>query len=254
MLKAVLLDLDNTMVLFSEPQFYQRYFKRIGPFFADLFNPKAFIERMIRATRGLKDNNGQKLNVDHFLDFLTAGNVPAQREQVWQRFIQFYTQEYDRIERQVSAPEGLGKTLDFLTASGLTLVLASNPIFPEFVHQKRMAWVGIAPTDPWTLITHIGNMSYVKPRSGYFLEISRMIAIPPQQCLMVGNDALNDMAAGRVGMHTFLTTDVEALDYGSLQMTVAREDPPPLTPPDFSGRFKELPRIVTQLSNGSKAT
>jgi hypothetical protein len=40
MLKAVLTDLDNTLVLFDEVPFHQRYFDKLGRCFADLFSPE----------------------------------------------------------------------------------------------------------------------------------------------------------------------------------------------------------------------
>ena len=250
MLKAVLLDLDNTMVLFDEPGFYKQYFKRIAPFFSDLFPNGDFLERMLQATQALKENSGTQPNVDHFMNTLTQETEALQRERIWDRFVEFYRNEYDNIPRQVRAPGGLRETLAHLSGKGLKLVLASNPIFPEFVHIKRAAWVGIEPTFPWALVTHIENMSYVKPHTGYYRQIGTMIGVPPEQCLMVGNDPLNDMAAGKAGMATYLTTDGDRMDYASLQMTVGREDPPAPSPPDFTGPFREVPRVVRQLARG----
>jgi len=249
MLKAILLDLDNTMALFDEPGFYKRYFKRIAPYFSDLFPAGDFLKRMIRATQDLKENDGRLSNQEHFMATLARGAAEDQRGRIWRRFVKFYQEEYDRIERDVTAPPGLQETLDRLVARKLKLVLASNPIFPRSVHQKRAAWVGIDPAFPWDLVTHIANMRYVKPRSGYFRQISAMLGIPPEQCLMVGNDPINDMAAGRTGMKTYLTTDGKRVDYASLQMTVDREHPPAPIQPDFSGKFREITRVIARLAD-----
>jgi FMN phosphatase YigB (HAD superfamily) len=46
------------------------------------------------------------------------------------------------------------------------------------------------------LITHLDNSTYVKPRVEYYHQISDAIGRPPQACIMVGNDAINDMVAG----------------------------------------------------------
>ena len=253
MLKALLLDLDNTLVLFDEPAFYQGYFRRIAPFFADLIPPETFLKRLVKATRSLKISDGRQTNVQRFMTALTkedkAGiNTQMRRHAIWQRFIQFYEEEYDRIEVVPDTPDGLHVTLEFLAGLDLNLVLASNPIFPEMLYFKRLAWAGIAPEFPFHLITHIENMSYVKPHTGYYLEICRLIDLSPAQCLMVGNDAVNDMAAGKAGMHTYLTTDADVVDFTSLQMTVERADADTIPPPAYQGPFKGVPRIVRRLS------
>jgi FMN phosphatase YigB (HAD superfamily) len=251
MLKAVLIDIDNTMVLFDEPEFYKRYFKHIAPFFRDFYPPKEFLDRLIRGTRSLKNNDGSQTNVKHFLEVFSTGDREARKLSLWRRFQQFYAEEYGQIAREAKAPEGLLETLIFLKKSGVKLVAASNPIFPEEVHIARMDWVGIQTDFPWDLITHVENMSFVKPRSGYYREISTMIGLPPECCLMVGNDALNDMAAGRIGMKTYLTTDISEVNYASLQLTVEQEDSQSGFSPDFTGPFSLVPQTVANLMGGS---
>jgi FMN phosphatase YigB (HAD superfamily) len=46
MLKDVLFDLDNTLVLYDEARFYEGYFRAISPLFSDLFSPEQFRERL----------------------------------------------------------------------------------------------------------------------------------------------------------------------------------------------------------------
>ena len=77
-----------------------------------------------------------------------------------------------------------------------------------------------------------------------------MLAVPPEQCLMVGNDPLNDMAAGAAGMKTYLTTDGKQVDYTSLQMTVDQKNPPVPILPDFTGPLRDVPRIARRLAEG----
>ena len=50
-------------------------------------------------------------------------------------------------------------------------------------------------------------MHYCKPRLEYYEEICYKIKEKPENCLMVGDDPVNDMVVGKMGMKTFLTTD-----------------------------------------------
>jgi FMN phosphatase YigB (HAD superfamily) len=247
MLKAVLLDLDNTMVLYDEPTFYQRYFVRICRAFADIFPPDEFQARVLRATMALLHNTGEVSNRHFFLQRFLHGQSDREDE-IWRRFLDFYDTEYDRIEVEPTVPLGLDHVLGALQERGLKLVVASNPIFPLTVQRKRMAWGGV-DRYRFDLVTSIENMSFVKPRVEYYGQICEKIGEAPANCLMVGNDPVNDMVATGAGIKTFLTTDVGEIDYASL--TLAGDKPgrsAPIPPPDFTGPFAEVIAAVCRLA------
>ena len=249
MLRAVLLDLDNTLVLFDELAFYKRYFEAVCPFFADLFPRNAFLERLLSATAALAENDGSRKNSRFFMDRFTDG-CSISGEEIWLRFMRFYDEAYGGIESGASAVEGLNEVLDDLRDSGLELVMASNPIYPLAAMATRMAWAGI-DMERFRLVTHIDNMSFVKPRMEYYRQACQQIDMPPEACLMVGNDPVNDMSAGLAGLHTFLTTDAGAVDYASLRPDSAtRPDDRPPPEPDGTGPFIEVPRMVERLMQG----
>lgn len=205
MLKAVLLDLDNTLILFDEPGFYQRFFEKMAPAFSDLMPADRLARKTVEATMALKENNGTMLNRDWFTRAFDAGeNLPMER--FWERWLSFYRDTYAPFGITVTVPPGQSDTIDRLAQSGLILAIASNPIFPRIALERRMAWGGIDPA-PFSLLTNMDNMSFVKPREGYFRSISEKIGVAAEDCLMVGNDPVNDMAAAAAGMATYLTTD-----------------------------------------------
>lgn len=244
MLTAVLLDLDNTLVLFDETAFYLRYMERITPFFEDLLPAPTFQDRLLRGIRALRRNDGQTTNLDFFLDVFCDG-LGDQRQAIWERFICFYETEYDRIPVAFERPDGLQAVIASLKRHNLKLVVATNPIFPRLAQEKRMAWVGLTP-DHFTLLTHIENMRYAKPHPEYYRQICAMIQAPPEQCLMVGNDGINDMIAGTVGLKTFQTTEAGVIDYRAVTRgRNVREGES--HPADFSGPLAQVPAVVARL-------
>ena len=246
MLKAVLLDLDNTMVIFNEPLFYQRYLEAVSRSFTDVMAAEDFSTHLLNAIGALRKNSGDMSNLAYFLNAFSDG-TDMDSELIWERFEQFYRNVYDTIPVQASNPEGLVKTLDRLRQSEMKLVVATNPIFPLDVQIRRMAWVGIDQM-PFDLITHIGNMSFVKPNLGYYRQICATIGLSPEQCLMVGNDPANDIVAGKAGLITYLTTDAAEVDYSSLTNKTKR----PTTfdaedAPDYTGPFARVISVVADL-------
>ena len=205
MLTAILFDLDNTLILFDEARFYQEYFRSIETLFTDLMPADTFRKRLITATHALLQNNGEMTNAEYFLKAFNEQSA-NRRDKLWNRFLHFYETEYDKIKVNVTLPDDLHETFDKIVRTGLKLVLATNPIFPFNVQTKRLAWAGLDHSH-FDLVTHIENMSFCKPRIEYYLEICRKIDEPPEACLMVGNDPINDMIAARAGLKTYLTDD-----------------------------------------------
>ena len=67
-------------------------------------------------------------------------------------------------------------------------------------------WAGLTPTD-FELYTTYENIGFCKPNPSYYLEITSRLNVAPEECLMVGNDVTEDMAAKSAGMEVFLLTD-----------------------------------------------
>jgi len=252
MLKAILFDLDNTLVLYDEARFYQGYFRSIEKLFADVMPADFFVERLISSVRALVQNNGEVTNAEYFKDVFAQGFM-EKRDELWNRFFYFYDTEYDKLETNFTLPNNLHETMNNIVQTGLKLVLASNPIFPFNVHMKRLAWAGLDHL-PFDMVTHIENMSFCKPRIEYYLEICKKINESPEACLMVGNDPVNDMVAAHTGIKTYLTNDSKdswkvKVDVDEVLRDLQLADIPE---PDFKGPLLELPHVVQQCIKSRK--
>lgn len=232
MLKAVLFDLDNTLIHFGERQFFQSYIPAIAKAFADVMPSDVFIKRLLISTQAILENNGRMPNVDCFMNVFCAG-YEEHRNEFWKRFMRFYETEYDQFQSLASLPNGAREMLLKLKERALKLVIASNPIWPSVAQNKRLAWAGLADFQ-FDLVTHIENMSYCKPQIDYYREICSKIGEHPQSCLMVGNDPVNDMVVATIGMKTYLVTDVDASGL-ELSQTAYRIAPTNIPRPDFQG-------------------
>ena len=247
MLKAVLFDLDNTLILFEEEKFLMGYYPVLSARFAGIFPDGQFAERLMKATVALRDNDGSKINRELFLGvFCDSFNV--NRDEVWARFEQFFCQDFDMFRDAVTAAPGAEKAFKYVKGRGLKIVVATNPIWPLVVQKKRLAWAGLGDIDV-DLITNIDNMSYCKPQLGYFLQICQLTGVKPGECLMVGDDPANDMVAARTGMRTFQTTDSRAYSQKPLELSkqVIGNDLEGIPPADFSGLLADVPRAVDAL-------
>ena len=69
-----------------------------------------------------------------------------------------------------------------------------------------MRWAGLEPSD-FELYTTYEDFSHCKPNPAYYRDVCARIGLAPEACLMVGNDAMEDMVAETLGMEVFLLTD-----------------------------------------------
>jgi FMN phosphatase YigB (HAD superfamily) len=252
MLKAILFDLDNTLIYFDELKFYKRYLSQVSQEFADMMPLELFEKKLLSATQELMDNHGEMPNAEYFMSIFCKG-FEEQRNEIWKRFVRFYEKEYDRFQTLVSVPKGIREVFLQLQKKKLKLVIASNPMWPLDVQMKRLSWAGIGDLH-FDLVTHIENMSYCKPRIEYYEEICVKMDERPEACLMVGNDPINDMIVATIGMKTFLIIDRFHFDESSLEMSrKIRIDPKTEIPvPDFKGSLSEVPDAVDALLRNSR--
>jgi len=72
-LEGILFDLDNTLILFDETEFFDHYFRIISQSFSDIMPHELFLNKLMDATRVLLENDGRTLNVHCFMNFFAQG-------------------------------------------------------------------------------------------------------------------------------------------------------------------------------------
>ena len=157
MLRAVLFDLDNTLIHFDEREFFEAYIPRISTVFSDMMPLETLITKLLLSTQMLVNNNGQMSNAEYFMSSFSQG-YEGYKEEIWKRFIKFYETEFDRFQALVSVTPGVREVFVKLKKTGVKLVIASNPIWPQIVQMKRLSWAGLGDWN-FELVTHIENMS-----------------------------------------------------------------------------------------------
>jgi FMN phosphatase YigB (HAD superfamily) len=235
MLKAVLFDLDNTLIFFDEIKFANLFFPLIAARFADVMPADKFGERLMLATLTAQKNDGAMTNKERFLQEFTRGNAIT-GDEVWQRFEGFYEEDFDRLKQTVVAAEHACRVFEEIRKKGVKIVIATNPMLPLNAQMKRISWAGLNGGE-LALITHIDNMRYCKPHLGYFRQICDLIGESPEDCLMVGDDPANDMVAAKIGMKTYKTVD--SLDHVEKPLELSRHviggNTEGIPPADFEG-------------------
>jgi len=204
--KAVLFDLDGTLIPMDQKGFTIEYFKLITETFTPLgYEPKQLMEGVWKGTDAMLANDGRESNETVFWRRFAElcgdrvyGDKPA--------FDEFYRTEFQKLRPQCGFEPKSAGLIQGLKEKGLRLVVATNPIFPLTAMECRVRWAGLDPSD-FEFITGYEISSFCKPNPLYYTEIAGRLGLPPEECLMIGNDATEDMVARTVGMDVFLLTN-----------------------------------------------
>lgn len=206
MIDTILFDLDGTLLPIEEGPFIKMYFGLLSDKFLHLgITKEKFIEAIVSGTVIMRKNDGSKTNEDAFWDFFSQ-KIGYRKSDIEDIFINFYSNDFDLVKASSNENPLAKEVVKILKSKNYNLVVATNPLFPRIAVEKRIAWAGLDVND-FSFITSYENSFYSKPSLNYYENILKNINKKPEQCMMVGNDAKEDMAASKLGIKTYLLVD-----------------------------------------------
>lgn len=206
MLNTILFDLDGTLIPFVQDEFIKAYFgamvKKLTPMGYD---GEKLIAALWKGTAAMLANDGSRTNRQRFWEQFTQelGMAAIVLESILE---DFYTQEFDTVRAVLREKADHSGLIRSLREKGYSLILATNPIFPAVAVATRLGWVGLRPED-FDYVTTYENSRYSKPNPDYYRAILEQVGRPAEDCLMVGNNPVDDMSALQAGIPVFLVTD-----------------------------------------------
>ncbi len=205
-IKTVLFDLDGTLLPMDQDEFTRGYFSLLAQKMAPRgYDAEKLVDAVWSGTAAMVKNDGSKTNEKAFWQRFSEifGNKVFDD---YPLFEEFYENEFNGAQKCCGFNPQSAETVKKLKAAGIRAALATNPIFPAIATESRIRWAGLDPSD-FELYTTYENMSHCKPNPAYYSDIIEMLALKPEETLMVGNDVSEDMIAEGLGMKVFLLTD-----------------------------------------------
>lgn len=203
---TVLFDLDGTLLPFRQDDFIRSYFGRLVRKALPLgFEQDTLVKAVWAGTGAMVENDGRDLNCNVFWALFTR-LTGRSREELEPVFNEFYANEFDGAREVLASRPDHSGFIRALRRRDCSVVLATNPLFPPVAVETRLRWVGLASAD-FDFITTYDNSRRCKPNPDYFRDILAAVGRRAEECVMVGNNASEDMAALDLGMDGFLVTD-----------------------------------------------
>lgn len=205
-IKAVLFDLDGTLLPLDQDFFVKTYLTKLcAKMAAHGYDPQILAKNIWNGTYAMIKNDGLMTNEQRFWNtFAAAYGEDIRKDEPL--FDEYYRNEFGSVQAVCGFTEESAKLVHRLQSMGITVILATNPVFPAIATNQRIVWAGLTPED-FALVTTYENSSYCKPNPQYYQAILDQFNLDPADCLMVGNDVSDDMSAATIGMKTFLLTN-----------------------------------------------
>ena len=203
-IKAILLDLDDTLLRNDTEPFIQAYFESLTAHVASLCTPNQFMHALNMGTRAMLVNDGQDTTNreafnDAFFRLLDCDHAALESF-----IMDYYKNAYENLQPLTSPMPGARALVSLCVASGLQVAIATQPVFPLVAVQARLRWANVGADEfAYDWVTSYETSRACKPHPQYFIDIATRLGCVPSECLMVGDSPDTDLPANRAGLKTF---------------------------------------------------
>jgi len=195
MLKAILFDLDDTLLGNPMETFMPAYFQALAGYAAHLISPERLLFELMRASRAMMSNDGSGSTNEEAFAALFYPALGYERAELEPLFEQFYAKEFPKLRSLMQLRPEARPLVEWGFERGLQVVIATNPLFPRTAIEQRLEWAGVPVTEfDYDLVTTYEELHATKEHPAYYREILAHLGRKPGECLMVGDNWEWDVA------------------------------------------------------------
>ena len=189
MMKALLLDLDGTLLDNPMDTFVREYLQALGTYLADRVPPERLVPELLRATQVMAANDGSGPTNEELFASVFYPALGQERDQLEPVIRRFYGEEFPKLRRFTRPVPEARPLVQWAFDAGLQVAVATNPLFPRTAIEQRLEWAGVGVRDfPFALVTTYETMHASKLDPAYYREILARLGRDPSECLMAGDD------------------------------------------------------------------
>lgn len=207
MKKVVFFDLDGTLLPMKDlDAFIKMYVGSMANHLAkDGYDAEKLPAAFMAGLTAMLKNDGTMTNEQAFWENMDK-SYGANISDATESFLHYYEEDFEKARIACGYAPEAKEILELLHSMNVPCVLATSPVYPMIATKKRMEWAGISDDD-FIAVTSFENSYYAKPNPKYFTALASSLGYLPEECLVVGNDTRDDLAAVNAGMDIFFLTN-----------------------------------------------
>ena len=205
MQRAVLFDLDDTLLGNAMSTFLPAYFGAIARWVGDLVAPDLLIGALLQGTAAMGFNDGNGPTNEEAFAAVFYPMVGLERETLQPVFESFYREAFPALRPLTTLRPEAFLLVRAAFAAGMQVAVATNPVFPRSAIEQRLEWAGVGSgTFRFDVVTSYETSHATKPHAAYYSEILARLDRLAGECLMVGDSwELDIVPAIEAGMAAF---------------------------------------------------
>ncbi len=223
---TLLLDLDDTLLNTNLRAFMPAYFQALADHVCGHVSSDKFLRALIGGVNQMNENEDPRLTLREVFDsyFYPALGLP--KHELQDVLDDFYDHVFPQLAIHTSRAPHAVEFIDWVSASGFQIAIATDPLFPIKATHHRLRWAGLEP-ERFQLVSAFEDFHFTKSHPAYYAEVLGRMGWQDGPALMVGNDPTRDiLSAQRLGLKTFFiegeATSSPGVETGRGQLSDAR--------------------------------
>jgi FMN phosphatase YigB (HAD superfamily) len=212
---TLLFDLDDTLLDTNLDAFIPAYFQALSAHMASRVAPESILPALVSGTRAMMASEDPSRTLREVFDGKFFPKLGVDQDTLRALIEQFYDEVFPDLGALTGKRPEAVELVQWAFAKGYRVAVATDPFFPLKATLHRLRFAGLAPEAyRFALISSYETFHFTKSHPMYFAEFLGRLGWPEGPVLMVGNDALRDLApAQALGLPTFwVNTDAPKTD------------------------------------------
>ncbi|MBA4386082.1 MAG: hypothetical protein C0410_15200 [Anaerolinea sp.] len=191
---TLLIDLDDTLLINPLESFMPPYIKLLSKKLSPHVAPEKMVPQLLAATDCMIKAPSSKKTLEQTFDENFYPILGLQKSEINPLINDFYQNEFNELEKVTCLRPEAVKLIEYAVSKNYTIVVATNPLFPQTAMRSRLKWAGFSEVDfPFQFVTSYELMHFSKPNPAYYAEILGKLGWPRGPVCMVGNSLKEDI-------------------------------------------------------------
>jgi len=230
MIRAVLFDLDDTLLSNDMNHFLPAYLQLVAQDLAAVVPPERLVAELLRGTSAMLANRNPEKTLQQAFAEVFFPAVGEAEQRLAPLFDAFYRGRFELLRELTRPRSEAPSSVQSILSAGYLVGVATNPMMPASAVAARLRWAGLpGESVPFALIASFEHFHFAKPDPAFFVEMTARLGLAPAEAAMVGNSLADDIEpAARLGMPTYLVGE-------------------PAAPAEAAGPLSDVPAWVSTL-------